>query len=85
LAVYSGNKILEVKDPRITKAETVQRWLKRSHDFVLAMGDDYTDEDMFAELPAEAHTVKVGRGRTQAKYRLKSAADVQEFLRKLAK
>ncbi|HSX37113.1 MAG TPA: bifunctional alpha,alpha-trehalose-phosphate synthase (UDP-forming)/trehalose-phosphatase, partial [Patescibacteria group bacterium] len=46
LAVYSGNKILEVKDPRITKAETVQRWLKRSHDFVLAMGDDYTDEDM---------------------------------------
>ncbi len=85
LAVYSGNKILEVKDPRITKAETVQRWLKRSHDFVLAMGDDYTDEDMFAELPAAAHTVKVGRGRTQAKYRLKSSEEVKAFLQKLSK
>ena len=85
LAVYSGNKILEVKDPSISKAETVQRWLKRSHDFVLAIGDDYTDEDMFAALPESAYTVKVGRGRTHAKYRLKSAADVQSLLQRLAR
>lgn len=85
LAVYSGNKILEVKDPHVSKAETAKRWLKRSHDFVLAIGDDYTDEDMFAALPPPAYTIKVGRGRTHAQYRLKSVADVKSLLQKLAK
>ena len=85
LAVYSGNKILEVKDPAISKAETVKRWLKHSHDFVLAIGDDYTDEDMFAALPSRAFSIKVGRGRTHAQYRLKSAADVKRLLQKLAR
>jgi len=85
LAVYSGNKILEVKDPLVSKAETVQRWLKRSHDFVLAIGDDYTDEDMFAALPGRAYSIKVGRGRTHAQYRLKTSADVQKLLQKLAR
>jgi trehalose 6-phosphate synthase/phosphatase len=85
LAVYSGNKILEVKDPSVSKAETVQRWLKRSHNFVLAIGDDYTDEDMFAALPDMAYTIKVGRGRTHAKYRLKSADEVKALLQKLVR
>lgn len=85
LAVYNGNKILEVKDPMISKAETVQRWLKRSHDFILAIGDDYTDEDMFAVLPKTAYTIKVGRGRTQANYRLKSPVEVRSLLKQLVK
>lgn len=85
LAVYSGNKILEVKDPSVSKAETVRRWLKHSHDFILAIGDDYTDEDMFAALPSKAYTVKVGRGRTYAQHRLKSSSEVHELLKRLAK
>lgn len=85
LAVYSGNKILEVKDPSVSKAETVQRWLKRSHDFVLAIGDDYTDEDMFAALPERAYSIKVGRGRTHALYRVKTSVDVQKLLQRLAR
>lgn len=85
LAVYSGNKILEVKDPATSKAETVRRWLKKPHDFVLAIGDDYTDEDMFSALPLDAYTIKVGRGRTHAQYRLKSSNDVQALLKRFAK
>lgn len=85
LAVYSGNKILEVKDPSVSKAETVQRWLKHSHDFVMAIGDDYTDEDMFAALPPAAYTIKVGRGRTHAQYRLRSAEEVKALLQRLTK
>jgi trehalose 6-phosphate synthase/phosphatase len=85
LAVYSGNKILEVKDPAVSKAETVQRWLKRSHDFVLTIGDDYTDEDMFAALPSMAYSIKVGRGRTHAKYRVKNSPEVQKLLQKLVR
>lgn len=85
LAVYSGNKILEVKDPSVSKAETVQRWLKRSHDFVLTIGDDYTDEDMFAALPDMAYSIKVGRGRTHAKYRIKNSSEVQKLLLKLTR
>jgi len=37
-------------------------------DFIFAMGDDITDEDMFQELPAEALTVKVGNKKTAARY-----------------
>ncbi|HET9173982.1 MAG TPA: bifunctional alpha,alpha-trehalose-phosphate synthase (UDP-forming)/trehalose-phosphatase [Candidatus Saccharimonadales bacterium] len=85
LAVYSGNKILEVKDPSTSKAETVQRWMKHPHDFILTIGDDYTDEDMFAALPDSAYTIKVGRGRTHAKYRLKSSSEVQALLKRLVK
>jgi trehalose 6-phosphate synthase/phosphatase len=52
---------------------------------VLAIGDDYTDEDMFEVLPSWAYTVKVGRGRTVARLRLQKPADVVALLEKLAK
>jgi hypothetical protein len=37
-------------------------------DFILAAGDDVTDEDLFAQLPASAWTIHVGRNRSRAKY-----------------
>jgi len=84
LQLFQGNKILEIKDPRVTKGGAVQHWLQRNHDFLLAIGDDYTDEDLFASLPASAYTVKVGPGRTTAAYRLKAADDVIALLQRLA-
>jgi trehalose 6-phosphate synthase/phosphatase len=44
---------------------------RKDYDFVFAIGDDWTDEFMFQELPDEAITVKVGRMKTHAKYFLK--------------
>ncbi len=83
LQLFHGNKILEVKNPSINKGAGIQRWLKRPHDFVLCIGDDFTDEDMFAALPPDSFGIKVGRGRTKATYRLASAEQVTALLKQL--
>lgn len=83
LELFHGSKILEIKDPGITKGHAVHRWLRREHDFILVVGDDFTDEDMFAAVPASATTVKVGRGRTIANYRLAGSDEVLNLLQSL--
>lgn len=83
--LFHGSKILEIKDPNINKGHAVRRWLRREHDFVLAIGDDFTDEDMFAAVPASATSIKVGRGRTIASYRLPNTDSVLSLLRAFAK
>ena len=84
LEVRSGNKILEVKPQGINKGAAALEQVKSGPDFVLAIGDDYTDEDMFTALPVTAYTVKVGRGPSAARYRVPNVERVQALLRKLA-
>ncbi|MGB4759429.1 MAG: bifunctional alpha,alpha-trehalose-phosphate synthase (UDP-forming)/trehalose-phosphatase [Candidatus Saccharimonadales bacterium] len=83
LQITEGNKVLEVHPNDISKGRVVQEWLIHDHDFVLCIGDDVTDEDMFASLPAQAVSIKVGRGTTKARYRLKDVPDVLSFLSRL--
>jgi trehalose 6-phosphate synthase/phosphatase len=85
LALFDGSKILEIKDPGIHKGNAVHRWLRKEHDFILAIGDDFTDEDMFAAVPASAISIKVGRGRTIANYRVAGTKEVFTLLNRLAK
>ncbi len=71
VSVNSGNKIIEVKPTSISKKIAATGVIKaESYDFVLAAGDDYTDEDMFASVPKNGVTVKIGPGETSACYRL---------------
>lgn len=83
LELVQGNKALEIKNPRIGKGLAAQRWFQQNYDFVLALGDDATDEDLFTVLPASAYGIKVGRGRTNAQYRLSSYKDAINLLKKL--
>lgn len=85
IKIFQGNKILEIKDPRITKGGAAQRWLKHRYDFIMAVGDDFTDEELFAVTPRNAYSIKVGRGRTLAHYRVQNFQDVRGLLRKLTK
>jgi len=85
LKVFQGNKILEIKNPHINKGSAVQPLLKNHHDFVLAIGDDFTDEELFKALPEGAITLKVGRGATWASYRLHDVTDVISTLKRLLK
>jgi len=48
------------------------------HTFILAAGDDDTDEDMFEALPKSAFTFKIGRKETCAKIRI---PEVNRFVR----
>ena len=53
---------------------------QKEYDFVFAIGDDWTDEFMFQELPDSAITVKVGRQKTQARYYVDSIKNVRDLL-----
>ncbi|HUY85072.1 MAG TPA: bifunctional alpha,alpha-trehalose-phosphate synthase (UDP-forming)/trehalose-phosphatase [Candidatus Dormibacteraeota bacterium] len=83
LELLQGNKALEIKNPKISKGVVARRWLNKGYDFVLAIGDDLTDEDLFKALPASAYGVRVGRGRTRARYRLASYKETLSLLRQL--
>jgi len=86
LGVLEGNKVIEIKNAGIDKGLATSRWLsKRNWDFIIAIGDDLTDEDTFAALPEHAYTIKVGLGPSRAKYNLKSVSDVRSLLKELAK
>ncbi len=83
LIAKDGHKVLEVHPRDISKGRAAQEWLIHDHDFILAMGDDVTDEDMFKALPPSSYSVKVGRGQTAANYRLKNVNEVIHLLKKL--
>ncbi|HCE58864.1 MAG TPA: bifunctional alpha,alpha-trehalose-phosphate synthase (UDP-forming)/trehalose-phosphatase [Prolixibacteraceae bacterium] len=61
LQIMRGTKVIEVKTVGFNKGTEAVRLMETDdYDFVMAMGDDITDEDMFHVLPAEAVTIKVG-------------------------
>ena len=85
ISVMSGNKVLEVKSSNVNKGRAAVRTMNGdNYDFIFAIGDDWTDEFMFQELPESAVTVKVGRQKTAAKYYLDSNKDVRHLLRKFS-
>ncbi|GAB2862686.1 bifunctional alpha,alpha-trehalose-phosphate synthase (UDP-forming)/trehalose-phosphatase [Hymenobacter ruber] len=85
LQVMEGNKVLEIKNAGINKGTAATRWLSYySPDFILALGDDRTDEDTFRALPAEAFTVRVGSApHSSARFHVESPTEVRQLLRKL--
>lgn len=86
LQVLRGNKAIEIRHAAINKGMAVQAWMSRNpFDFMLAIGDDSTDEDMFAALPQWAYSFRVGSRRTRARFRLRNPQEVGQFLMELAR
>jgi trehalose 6-phosphate synthase/phosphatase len=86
LQVLEGNKIVEVKNTGINKGHAAARWISREKwDFILALGDDWTDEDTFKVLPSTAWSIKVGFGASAARFSLSSPSKAISLLRKMAR
>jgi trehalose 6-phosphate synthase/phosphatase len=86
LQVLEGNKVVELKNTDINKGRAALRWISRDKwDFILALGDDWTDEDTFKALSPTAWSIKVGFGASAARFRLSSPNKTIELLRKLAR
>jgi trehalose 6-phosphate synthase/phosphatase len=84
LIAERGHKILEVRVAGVNKGQVVRHWLERSDwDFVLAAGDDTTDEDLFRALPPSGISIKIGPGATSARYRLGGPAAMVALLSSL--
>ncbi|MDZ4655215.1 MAG: bifunctional alpha,alpha-trehalose-phosphate synthase (UDP-forming)/trehalose-phosphatase [Coriobacteriia bacterium] len=81
LTIMEGHRILEVKPANINKGRAVLDFAESDDwDFVLAIGDDRTDEDVFEVLGQEAFSIKVGGGGSLARYRADSVGEVRSLL-----
>lgn len=79
--VLDGNKVIEVRVAGIDKGVAAKKLIDESHsDFILAIGDDKTDEDMFRVLADRAVTIKVGPGHSVAQYAIAHPQDVIRLL-----
>jgi len=84
LEVLEGNRALEIKRPEVSKSKATIEFLEDgNYDFVMVIGDNWTDEDTFRDLPANAITLRVGYDFTRAKYNLKSHLEVRKLLESL--
>ncbi|MFO8054271.1 MAG: bifunctional alpha,alpha-trehalose-phosphate synthase (UDP-forming)/trehalose-phosphatase, partial [Bacteroidales bacterium] len=84
LEVQEGKKILEVKPAGVNKGTAAQELLKqKKYEFIFAIGDDWTDEEMFLQVKEGGATVKVGLEQTEANYYIDTTENVPAFLEKL--
>jgi trehalose 6-phosphate synthase/phosphatase len=84
LQLLPGNKVIEIKNIEINKGKAVIAVVQEgNYDFIMAIGDDHTDEDIFKALPQSAFTIKVGSHISAANYYTGNFMDVRNFLREL--
>jgi trehalose 6-phosphate synthase/phosphatase len=82
LQILPGNKVIEVKNIEINKGKTALSLLHgQAYDFVMAIGDDHTDEDTFKAMPENSVTIKVGNNSSAAKYYLNDYKEVRQLLK----
>ena len=87
LDVLEGDMIVEIKNSEINKGKAAQKLMKiyPEADFLLALGDDFTDEDTFKAMPEEAYTIKVGTSASEAKFSVNSYKEVRKLFNNIIK
>jgi len=81
LEIMDGDKVLEIKYSGINKGRAALHEMGDNHyDFILAVGDDWTDEFTFDVMPEGAYSIKVGAKTTKASYYIESVELVRELL-----
>ncbi|MBC8053144.1 MAG: bifunctional alpha,alpha-trehalose-phosphate synthase (UDP-forming)/trehalose-phosphatase [Sphingobacteriaceae bacterium] len=84
LQILPGNKVIEIKNIEVNKGKIALRWLEeQEYDFVMAMGDDHTDEDIFKAVPGDSFTIKIGGNISAARFYLRDFREVRRLLRGL--
>ncbi|MDD4143257.1 MAG: bifunctional alpha,alpha-trehalose-phosphate synthase (UDP-forming)/trehalose-phosphatase [Prolixibacteraceae bacterium] len=84
LEILEGNKVIEIKNRGINKGRAAQKLLNSAPaDKIIAVGDDWTDEFLFAALPETAYTIKVGMSKTMATYKVENFWQVREMLKRI--
>ncbi len=85
LQILQGSKVVEVRNSGANKGTAALHWLtKNNYDFIMALGDDWTDEDLFKILlDYNSYTIKVGTPQSYAKFYVRNCQDVRGLLEAL--
>lgn len=82
--VTEGDKVVEARPLGADKGTALSSVIANSGaDFILAIGDDRTDEDMFAVMPRSGYSICVGLRPSLARFNLRHQKDVLPFLRRV--
>jgi trehalose 6-phosphate synthase/phosphatase len=87
LKILDGNKVVEILSDKTGKGRAVKNLFEQNnYDFILSIGDDATDEEMFEFFlnKSSAFTIKVGEGSTSAKFKLNTINDVASLLKQMS-
>jgi len=81
-----GHKVIEIADVDVNKSSAGMHWLSGNKaDFIMAIGDDWTDEYLFKVLPKTAYTIRVGMTQSYARFHLRNNKEVLELLGRLVR
>lgn len=81
LQLLEGEKVLEVKSLVYDKGTAALKLIcDDNYDFILALGDDRTDEDLFRVIPKSGITIKVGNKPSRAKYNIRNQSQIDRIL-----
>lgn len=85
LQLLRGDKVIEVKNRDVNKGKAALSIVRRLQpDFIFAIGDDATDEDMFIELPKNnTISIKVGNKKSVAKFYVENQHEVATLLQRI--
>lgn len=84
--VMQGSKVIEIRNAGVNKGVAgLYLTSKKDYDFILAIGDDWTDEDLFRVLPERAYSIRVGMAQSHARFNLYNHMEVMELLEDLIK
>ncbi len=84
LQVIQGSRVVEVIHAGVDKGSAALKWIiENDYDFILAVGDDATDEDMYRVMPEWAVSIRVGIAGTHAQHNIRNNAEVISLLRSL--
>lgn len=82
LSLMDMEKAIEITNSQINKGTAISEIISnKNYDFIICIGDDITDENMFINLDDSAYTVKVGKKTTAAKYYIKNPLEVKKLLK----
>ena len=85
LMIMENSKVVEVTPVATSKGQAVLPLVSSGdYDFMMALGDDDTDETMFAVMPDSGWTFKVGPGQTKARLRVEDPVAVNLLMADLA-
>ena len=81
LMIMENSKVVEVTPVATSKGQAILPFVNSGdYDFMMALGDDDTDETMFAVMPDKGWTIKVGPGQTKARLRVNDPTAVTLLL-----
>jgi trehalose 6-phosphate synthase/phosphatase len=81
LQMLEGDKVLEVKSILYDKGTAASVLVNQAnYDFILAIGDDKTDEDLFKIIPKHGFSIKVGSKPSKARFNIRNQSQIYEIL-----